>query len=176
MLAFRPDPPARAGLAVRSPSASFLIGGESPLSSAPSAFRPSKRAGGKRSQIIVRHAGGQKGFTLIEALVALVALGLVVGGALTLIAQNARFIAAAEDRLAARILADNLMVEALAASAPLEREEASGETRFAGRDLRWRRVVVETGADGVVRIDIDVRRSESGQTLAAATSLKRERS
>ncbi|MBB5518756.1 type II secretion system minor pseudopilin GspI [Amphiplicatus metriothermophilus] len=124
----------------------------------------------------VRDADSQKGFTLIEALVALVALGLVVGGALALIAQNARFIAAAEDRLVAQALADNLMVEALAASAPLEREVTSGETSFAGRDLRWRRVVVETGVDDVVRIDIDVRRRKVGQTLAAATSLKRERS
>lgn len=130
----------------------------------------------RRLQSVVRHADGQKGFTLIEALVALVALGLVVGGALTLVVQNARFIATAEDRLAARILADNLMVEALAVSSPLAREEASGETLFAGRNLNWRRVVIETGVDGVVRIDIEVRRGENGQTLAAATSLKRERS
>lgn len=115
-----------------------------------------------------------RGFTLIETLVALAILGAVVTAVLALISQSARFVATSEDRLLAGVLADNLMVDALAGAAPLERNETEAEVEFAGSLWATRQLIVETGLAGVVRIDVSVRRAGSQQTLAAATSLKKE--
>ena len=116
----------------------------------------------------------QRGLTLIETLVAMAILGLVVTAILALISQSARFMSASEDRVAAGILADNLMVEAMANAAPLERGDAEEPTSFVGAEWITKQTVTDTGVDGLVRIDIAVRRADSAQVLATATTLKAE--
>lgn len=113
----------------------------------------------------------QRGMTLVEVLVALLILGMVAGAVLALIGQNTRFVAGAEDQMLAGILADNLMVEALGQEGPLERGVAQAERDFGGRRWLATTTVVETGAGGLVRVEIAVR-AASGQTLAEAITLK----
>lgn len=119
-------------------------------------------------------ADRQRGLTLVETLVAMAVLGLVVAAIMALIAQSARFVSSSQDRLLAGIVADNMMVEAMAEAAPLERGALEAQADYAG--LRWiaRQTVTETGVDGLVRIDIAVRGADTPQTLAAVTTLKRE--
>ena len=117
-----------------------------------------------------------RGFTLVETLVALAVLGAVVTAVLALVAQSARFVATAEDRMLASMVVDNEMVEALAVSAPLERNRSEKETTFAGAAWTVTREVAETGVGTVVRIDISVRRAGGAQALASATTLKAEQS
>jgi len=117
----------------------------------------------------------QRGLTLIETLVAMAILGLVVTAILALISQSARFMSSSEDRVAAGILADNLMVEAMANAAPLERGEAEEPATFVGAEWMTKQTVTDTGVDGLIRIDIVVRRANSAQVLATATTLKAEK-
>ncbi|MEQ8178894.1 MAG: type II secretion system minor pseudopilin GspI [Amphiplicatus sp.] len=117
----------------------------------------------------------QRGLTLIETLVAMAILGLVVTAILALISQSARFMSSSEDRIAAGILADNLMVEAMANAAPLERGEAEEPATFVGAEWMTKQTVTDTGVDGLIRIDIVVRRADSAQVLATATTLKAEK-
>ncbi len=117
----------------------------------------------------------QRGLTLIETLVAMAILGLVVTAILALISQSARFMSSSENRVAAGILADNLMVEAMANAAPLERGDAEEPATFVGAEWMTKQTVTDTGVDGLIRIDIVVRRADSAQVLARATTLKAER-
>ena len=117
----------------------------------------------------------QRGLTLIETLVAMAILGLVVTAILALISQSARFMSSSEDRVVAGILADNLMVEAMANAAALERGEAEEPATFVGAEWMTKQTVTDTGVDGLIRIDIVVRRADSAQVLATATTLKAEK-
>ncbi|MEL7487568.1 MAG: type II secretion system minor pseudopilin GspI [Pseudomonadota bacterium] len=121
---------------------------------------------------ISRRSKQQRGFTLIEVLVALAILALVAGGVLSMISQTTRFIAAAEDQLAASVVADNVMVERLVREQPLEEGEETIELVFAGRNWVYTRTITDTGASGLFRIDIAVRRADSPQILARATTLR----
>lgn len=116
----------------------------------------------------------QRGLTLIETLVAMAILGLVVTAILALISQSARFMSSSEDRVIAGILADNMMVEAMANAAPLERGDTEAPETFAGAEWAAKQTVTETGVDGVVRIDIAISRAGGAQVLARATTLKAE--
>jgi len=114
----------------------------------------------------------QRGMTLIEVMVALVILALVASGVLALVGQNTRFVSAAQDRLIASILADNLMVEELVQAAPPEEGEEMEEHEFAGRE--WVGVQTTTVIDGasLIRVDIEVKSVETGQVLAVVSTLK----
>jgi general secretion pathway protein I len=116
----------------------------------------------------------QSGLTLVEVLVALAVLGVAAATLLTLISQNVRFIAAAEDRFLAQALADNIAVEELARTSARTRGATTDETTFAGRAWRTRLEISETAIDGLIRIDIEVR-NQAGQSLATVSTLKRER-
>ncbi len=114
---------------------------------------------------------GQHGVTLVETLVALAVMGFVVAGLLMMIGQNTRFAASLEDRNLAAVAADNLMVEAMVLPDALQTGEREGEATVAGRTLRYRRTVIETGVDGVLRIDISVL-GAGDQEIAHAASMR----
>lgn len=151
MRASAPRPGLRTGLARR---------GELELCAAAYAFVSVER----------RRMGG-RGFTLIEVLVALVVLGAIASAAIALIGQNTRYLTAAEDRQLASIVADNAMVEALSLALV---DVGAGETEaeFAGERWTVTRTVAESGAAGLLRVDVTVRRAGAAQTLARATTIR----
>lgn len=117
----------------------------------------------------------QSGLTLVEVLVALAILGLVVASIMALIGQNTRFLSTAEERMVASILADNEMTELLARPEKLEFGDMARHTEFGGRAWIVEHHVFDTGIQGLVRIEIDVREKVRGQVAASATTLKAER-
>jgi len=116
----------------------------------------------------------QSGMTLVEVLVALAIMSAVAAAILALIAQNTRFVAAAEDQMIAGMAADQEMVEALARAAPLDRDVEESDRDFAGRRFKVTRTVTEIGVESLVRIDIVVRDASGRQSLASATTIKSE--
>lgn len=116
----------------------------------------------------------QNGMTLVEVLVALAVMSAVAAAILALIAQNTRFLAAAETRMIAGMAADVQMVDALARRAPLERGLQQSVIDFAGRRFLAVETVTETGVDELVRIDILIQDADGRQSLASATSIKSE--
>lgn len=116
----------------------------------------------------------QSGMTLVEVLVALAIMSAVAAAILALIAQNTRFVAAAEEQMIAGMAADQEMVEALARAAPLDRGVEESERELAGRRFKVTRTVSETEIAGLVRIDMVVRDASGRQTLASATTIKSE--
>ena len=120
----------------------------------------------------MQSARKQRGITLIETLVALAIMGLTTAAILVLIGQSTRFAAQARERTYASIAADNLMVEALTLSGPVETGVAEGDVSAGDREWRYRKIVTETGVDALFRIDIDVV-SDNGQVLASAQTLRK---
>ncbi len=118
-----------------------------------------------------KKAGRQRGLTLVETLVAMAILAAVSISAFALLSQGANFAANERDRLAASIVADNLMVEELLRAAAPDLGERSGEIEFAGRVFEWS-AVVSDGGEELRRIALTVRLNGSPQTLARAETLK----
>ena len=110
--------------------------------------------------------------TLIEVMVALAILGLVATGVLALVGQNSRFVVSAQDRMLASILADNIMVERLSTQQILEGGDESEEREFAGQIWSANETITAIEGAGMLRIDIEIRRSGSDQILASASTLK----
>ncbi|WP_375202897.1 type II secretion system minor pseudopilin GspI [Hyphococcus sp.] len=115
----------------------------------------------------------QQGVTLVETLVALAVMGFVIGALLVLLGQNTRFASAMRDRTMASIAADNLMVEAMVLRDAAEIGESEGEVTIGGETLRYRRAVIETGVEDIVRIEIDILAPRTGQRLGHAVSMRR---
>lgn len=117
------------------------------------------------------HRAKQRGLTLVETLVAMAILASVAISAFALLSQGANFAANERDRLAASIVADNLVVEELLRSAAPDLGQASGEVVFAGRSFEWNSVVSDAG-DDLRRIALSVKLKGSTQTLARAETVK----
>lgn len=121
----------------------------------------------------MRTRNSQRGVTLVETLVALAVMGFVVGAQLVMIGQNTRFSTAMRDKTMAQIAVDNLMVKALLHSAALQTGETQGDIDVDGATMRYRRLIVETGVNDVLRIDIIVSDLENDQALAQAVAMRR---
>ncbi len=113
----------------------------------------------------------QRGLTLVETLVAMAILAAVAISAFALLSQGANFAANERDRLAASIVADNLMVEELLRAAAPDLGERSGEVEFAGRAFEWSTIVTDAGEE-LRKISLTVRLKGSPQTLARVETVK----
>lgn len=115
----------------------------------------------------------QRGITLVETLVALAVMGFVIAALLALIGQNTRFVSTIENRHLGMIAADNLMVEAMVLPTALELGVEEGETTVGSIPLRYRRTTIESGVEGVFRLEIAIMPKDSDQVIARATSMRR---
>ena len=113
----------------------------------------------------------QAGLTLVETLTAFAIIAGVVASVLALAAQNARYLAASEDRFLAELAVGNALVENLADPAA----PAMGETQVLV-DLGGRRFVLTRSGvaaqEGIVQLTITARREGADQVLAQAATLK----
>ncbi len=113
----------------------------------------------------------QSGLTLVETLVAFAIMAGVVMSLVALLSQTARYMARAEDRFLASLLANNLMVEELARVEPAAEGASENRATFAGRDFDYVRTGIEVRR-GVVQITYDVSRSGEDGLLARTAALK----
>jgi len=114
----------------------------------------------------------QKGMTLIEVLVAMAILATVAGSVLVMTGQSAQIIVASEERLLARIVADNAMALALARQTALEEGFAQAEVELGGRTWKTAKTTARTGVDDLYRIEIAVSLGESTQILTRVSTLR----
>jgi len=99
---------------------------------------------------------GERGFTLIEMLVALAVFSLAALALLRLEGATVRQTADLDEKAVAQLVARNLAVELLTDPAPPPLGRATGELVNGGRRWRWARQVVRTEGEQMVRIDIAV--------------------
>lgn len=99
---------------------------------------------------------GERGFTLIEMLVALAVFSLAALALLRLEGATVRQTGDLDEKAVAQIVARNLAVELLTDPAPPPVGRATGTLVNGGRSWRWGRQVTRTEGDRLVRIDIAV--------------------
>ena len=110
-----------------------------------------------------------EGFTLLEMLVALAVLSLAVLALVNLAGENVRNQAVIESRIFANVVAENRAVEALTSLVPLSIGETNGTEEEASRLWRWTRKVSTTAEPGILRVDIEVKPTDTEQVLGAVT-------
>ncbi|MFC4728782.1 type II secretion system minor pseudopilin GspI [Coralloluteibacterium thermophilus] len=117
----------------------------------------------------------ERGFTLIEMLVALAVFSLTVLALLNLAGENTRTAHAVEVRALAGIVAENRAVEAVVLDERTLRAARAGEELLAGRAWRWTREVADTADAAILRVEIRVEAADAAGTVAAERVVFRSR-
>lgn len=114
-------------------------------------------------------APAERGFTLLEMLVAMAVLSLGALALLNLAGENTRQAGAVETRLFASMVAENRAIEALTSAAPPALGQADGVDEMALQRWRWTRRVSRTADPGLLRIDVRVAGPQGGRTVGEVT-------
>jgi general secretion pathway protein I len=122
-----------------------------------------------------RRSGREKGFTLLEMLVALSVFSLAALALVKLTGENLRTTGIVEARIFAHVVAENRAVEALTDAAPPALGETEGTEQAAERIWRWTRHVSETAEPGILRVDVAVRSEDGDQVLGEVTIFRGRR-
>jgi general secretion pathway protein I len=107
----------------------------------------------------------ERGFTLLEMLVALAVFSLAALALLRLEGATVRQTGQLDERMLAQLVARNIAVETLTDSAPPPIGTSSGEVVNGGRTWRWSRVTSRTPDQRLVRVDISVATSRTPSLL-----------
>ncbi|MDH3747619.1 MAG: type II secretion system minor pseudopilin GspI [Gammaproteobacteria bacterium] len=98
----------------------------------------------------------QRGFTLVEVMVALLIIALSLTGIAVTMSGMLNNATALRERTYASWIAQNKIIEIRASGAIPETGETSGEVDFANSEWAWRSVISETGIENFYRIDVSV--------------------
>ena len=104
-----------------------------------------------------------RGFTLVEVLVALAIISVGMLAVFKVIGDTAINVAYLRDRSFAAWIADNRITELRLSGEMPSVDETKGDLEFAGRRWHWIQKVATTPVDGLRRIDINVRREEDAE-------------
>jgi len=102
-----------------------------------------------------------RGFTLIEVLVALAIVSFALAAMAGTMVQMLNAANTMRDRTYASWIANNKITEMRLSNVLPEVSTSSGEVTYAGVDWNWRAVVSETGVENLYRIDVSI--SSPGQ-------------
>jgi general secretion pathway protein I len=113
----------------------------------------------------------ERGFTLIEVVVALVVVSLGMLGVISAVSQTASNSSYLRDKTVAHWVAMNRLTEVRLQKAAPSVDKTSDEVEMAGRRWKWTMNVTQTPVETIRRIDISVRPSESkeGSSLASVS-------
>ena len=114
---------------------------------------------------------GERGFTLVEVLVAIAVLAGAVGAVLVLMAGQARGTAALADNALARIAAENALVEVILSE---EGGPKRGRQEVGGQAFDWRASEAPTEVVGLRVTEVVVTREGGTQVLASLATIVRE--
>lgn len=98
----------------------------------------------------------QRGFTLLEVLVALAVVAIALGAMIRLMGDSAGAVDRLEQRLFGHWVAMNQLAEVEATQEWLDLGEKSGKEVMAGRTWRWQRTVKKTGDDRIRWVEVSV--------------------
>ncbi len=112
---------------------------------------------------------GQRGFTLIEVMVALVIVALSLGAITASVSQMADAAITMQQRTWANWIAHNQITEMRLANVVPDVTETEGEVSYAGQEWLWTAVVSETGVENLFRVDVTVSLAVNGDPVRTVT-------
>jgi general secretion pathway protein I len=113
----------------------------------------------------------ERGFTLLEMLVALAVFSLAALALIRLQSVTIRTAADLDSKAMGQIVAHNLMVDLQGDPQPPSTGDMEGEVDNGGRKWRWTRVVAPTEDPRLLRVDLVVN-GDFGQSPAALTFMR----
>lgn len=113
----------------------------------------------------------ERGFTLIEIMVALAVFSLAALALIRLEGATLRSTGILADTIVGQMVARNVAIAAVTDPTPPAPGRSAGVEQNAGRTWRWTREVRPTGNASILRIDVAVR-SASGAPAAALTMIR----
>jgi general secretion pathway protein I len=116
-------------------------------------------------------APGQRGFTLIEVVVALFIVALGIGALLSTLTSSAGNLEHLRDKSLAQWVALNHVSEVRLGIAAASDGKTSGEVQFAGTSWYWRQEITDPGIAGMRRIDVSVSRSADAEAASLANAV-----
>lgn len=114
----------------------------------------------------------QKGLTLIEVLVALAVISTVIGSLLVLMSQQTRQASYLEDRMLARIVAENALADFMAAKQTNREADLAGEVELSGREFFYSVDRNSASLEGFETVTTEVRLGRNGQVVATLSTLR----
>jgi len=112
-----------------------------------------------------RSSSGNRGFTLIEVLIAVSIAALGLTAVATAISQMVDTGAVIRERTYASWVAQNKIAELRLANVVPEVSESSGEVEFANIEWAWSANVSATGVENLFRVDVSVSYPGSDDTI-----------
>lgn len=113
----------------------------------------------------------ERGFTLIEVMVALVVFSLAAMALMRLEGATIRGAATLDTTIAAQMVARTVAVEAVTDAQTPVAGRSDGRSANGGRDWTWTRVISGTGDARIVRIEVTVA-DRTGQVVARTTMVR----
>ncbi len=117
----------------------------------------------------MNHAG-EKGFTLVEVLAALLIFSTAILGLMHAGTENIRAMNAVEQKQIAGIVADNQLILALNNEAPLRRGSQQDSSKMAGREWHWQIRTEQTEEPDFYKLTATVRLQNAEQILLTRTA------
>ncbi len=110
-----------------------------------------------------------RGFTLLEVMVALAIIGLSLTAIATSNGQMIKSANSMQVRTYASWIAQNRIAEIRLATEAQEPSISNGTVEFANVEWSWRAVVEETGVPDLYRVDVDVSLADSEDVIRSVT-------
>lgn len=114
---------------------------------------------------------GERGFSLLETMVALAVFATAAMGFVSLSTSSVRISAQLSERTLARIVAENVAVDTVTNPSRQVIGTSRGEHAQRRQTFEWERVITPGEADGLIRIEIRVRPAGSSAVAARLTLL-----
>ena len=111
----------------------------------------------------------ERGFTLIEVMVALVIVALSLGAITAAVSQMASAAITMQERTYASWIGHNKITELRLANVLPEVSESDGDLTYAGREWLWTATISETGVENLFRVDVLVSLAASGAAIRTVT-------